>query len=177
MGIYTGSRSTPILRASPYAAAGRAVLDLEAGRYHRLPIDVDEAANKRSPTSRLGNRIAAHVRRWRDRKIIAQYVVEWQGRPVDSIKTAWRQAVQLAGIEGKPTPHTLRHTCVTWLKQDGRSSFDVAGFVGMSEKMVDEVYGKHDPDYQHAVANAFKSRRRAGIVGPIVGPEKRQIAK
>ncbi len=177
MGIYTGSRSTPILRASPYAAAGRAVIDLDAGLYHRLPTDIDEAANKRSPTARLGDRITAHVRRWRDRKIIAQFVVEWQGRPVTSIKTAWKQAVLLAGIEGNPTPHTLRHTCVTWLKQDGLSSFDVAGFVGMSEKMVDEVYGKHDPAYQHHVANAFRSKRRdRRYVGPTIGPRSTRQA-
>ncbi len=156
MGIYTGSRTTPILKASVYAASGRAFIDLDAGLYYRLPEDLIEATNKRSPTSRLGGRIAAHVRRWRDRKVIAQYVVEWNGLPVKSIKTAWRQAVTLAKIEGNPTPHTLRHTCVTWLKQAGQSSFDVAGFTGMSEQMVERVYGKHDPHYQRDVANAFR---------------------
>lgn len=157
MGVYTGSRTTPILKASVYAASGRAFLDLETGLYHRLPEDVVEAGNKRSPTSRLGTRITAHVRRWRDTSAIAQFVVEWNGAPVKSIKTAWAQAVRLAGIKGNPTPHTLRHTCVTWLKQRGQSSFDVAGFTGMSEQMVERVYGKHDPDYQRGVANAFGS--------------------
>jgi integrase len=157
MGVYTGSRTTPILRASIYAASGRAYIDLAADLYHRLPEDLVEAENKKSPTSRLGTRIAAHIRRWRDRKVIAQYVVEWNGKPVKSVKTAWKQAVKLAKIGGNPTPHTLRHTCVTWLKQAGESSFDVAGFTGMSEQMVERVYGKHDPDYQRSVANAFKS--------------------
>ena len=94
-----------------------------------------------------------------------------------SIKTAWRQAVALAEIDGNPTPHTLRHTCVTWLKQEGLSSFDVAGFVGMSEKMVDEVYGKHDPNFQRGVANAFGSKIRRDTVGPTVGPKIAQNAK
>ncbi len=164
MGIYTGSRSTPIMRASFYAASGRAFVDLDAMLYHRLPEDMVEAENKRSPTSRLGDRIAAHVRRWRDRGIAAQFVVEWQGRPVRSVKTAWKTAVGLAGIDGNPTPHTLRHTCVTWLKQQGMSSFDVAGFVGMSEAMVERVYGKHDPNYQGQVANAFRGTPRKRTV-------------
>ena len=160
MAIYTGSRTAPILKASIYAGPGRAFIDLDAGLYHRLPEDVIEAGNKRSPTSRLGDRILAHLRRWRDRRLMAQFVVEWQGRPVKSIKTAWKAAVRMAGLKGNPTPHSLRHTSVTWLKQRGVSSFDVAGFTGMSEKMVETVYGKHDPDYQRGVANAFGSAAR-----------------
>lgn len=161
MGVYTGSRTAPILRASVYAASGRAFLDLDAGLYYRLPEDGAEAGNKRSPTSRLGRSIVAHIRRWRDTGAISQFVVEWNGLPVQSIKTAWAQAVKLAGIQGRPTPHTLRHTCVTWLKQHGQSSFDVAGFTGMSEEMVERVYGKHDPEYQTGVANAFRSPKRS----------------
>ncbi len=169
LGIYTGSRSTPLLRASIYRGSGRAFLDLNAGLYHRLPEDMEEAGNKLSPTARLGDRITAHVRRWRDKGAIAQYVVEWNGRPVKSVKTAWKQAVRLAGIEGSPTPHTLRHSAVTWLKQAGHSSFDVAGFAGMSEQMVERVYGKHDPDFQRAVANGFRR--------PTKRPERVSLAK
>lgn len=159
MGIYTGSRSTPILKASIYAASDRAYLDLDGERYYRLPEDVDEAENKRSPTSALAPRLLAHLRRWRDRGVIAQYVVEWDGLPVKSVKTAWKRAVQLSGIKGRPTPHTLRHTAVTWLKQAGTSSFDVGQFVGMSERMVEEVYGHHDPDFQHETAQRIGYRR------------------
>src|SRR5262249_9658437 len=91
MGAYTGSRTTPILRASIFAVSGRAYLDLDAELYYRLPEDAIESGNKKSPTSRLSPRLLAHLRRWRDRKIIAQFVVEWHGHPVGSIKTAWKQ--------------------------------------------------------------------------------------
>lgn len=158
MGIYTGSRSTPILRASIFAASGRAFIDLDTELYYRLPEDAEERENKKSPTSRLPPRLIAHLRRWRDKGVIAQFVVEWQGRPVKSIKTAWARACRLAGIRGA-TPHTLRHSCVTWLKQKGVSSFDVAGFTGMSEAMVERVYGKHDPHYQKDVAIAASFNR------------------
>ena len=70
--------------------------------------------------------------------------------------------MKLAGIEGNPTPHSLRHTAVSWLKQEGTSSFDTGRFVGMSERMVEEVYGHHDPDYQRETADALGyGRRRA----------------
>lgn len=158
MGIYTGSRSTPILRASIYAASGRAYLDLDAGLYYRRPEDMTEADNKQSPTCRIPARLLAHLRRWRDRKLIAQFVVEWQGEPVKSIKTGWKTAVAEAGLSGKVVRHTLRHTCVTWLKQKSVSSFDVGNFVGMSEAMVERVYGHHDPNFQSGVHQAFARR-------------------
>lgn len=160
MGVYSGSRTAPILRASLRAAAGRAFLDLDAGLYFRLPEDVEEADNKKSPTSRISPRLMAHLTRWRDRGVIAQFVVEWNGRPVKSIKTAWKTATTLAGIEDA-TPHTLRHTAVTWLKQQGYSSFAVGGFTGMSEEMVERVYGHHDPAFQKDIAGGIGYRKRA----------------
>lgn len=160
MGIYTGSRSTPIMRASIFAASGRAFLDLESGLYYRLPEDLDEAENKRSPTSRIPPRLMAHLERWKRKRIIAEFVVEWNGRPVKSVKTGWKTAVDLAKISGQVTPHTLRHTCVTWLKQAGVSSFDVGGFVGMSEAIVERVYGHHDPNFQGRVIDALNRRSR-----------------
>lgn len=159
IGVYTGSRSTPILRASPYAAAGRAYVDLDSGLYYRLPEDFDEADNKRSPTCRVPDRLLAHMRRWRDRKLMRQFFVEFDAEPVKSIKTGWRTMVTGAKLTGRPTPHTTRHTCVTWLKQAGVPSFEVAGFVGMSEAMVDRVYGHHDPNFQNRARAALTRAR------------------
>ncbi len=162
MGIYTGSRSSPILKASIKAASGRAYLDLESGLYYRLPDDMIESENKRSPVTRIYPRLLAHLRRWERQKIIAQFVVEWQGRAVGSVKNAWARAVDLAGIQGDPVPHTLRHTAVTWLKQGGASSFVAGDFAGMSEQMVDRVYKHHDPRFQQQAFDAFQANRSAG---------------
>jgi hypothetical protein len=35
--------------------------------------------------------------------------VEFNGKPVSSVKKGFRSAVRLAGLPGKVTPHTLRH--------------------------------------------------------------------
>ena len=160
MGVYTGTRSGSILKASLLRGEGRAWIDLDHDMFFRLPEDQVEADNKRYPAVRMPENLAAHIRRWRDRAKVNEYVVEWQGKPVSSIKTAWARAVKLAGIDGSPTPHSLRHTAVSWLKQQGTSSFDTGRFVGMSERMVEEVYGHHDPDYQRETANALGYGRR-----------------
>lgn len=165
MGVYTGTRSGSILKASIKRGEGRAWVDLDNDMFFRLPEDQIEADNKRYPAVRMPRKLAAHIRRWRDKGIIDEHVVEWgrapgQRKPVASIKTAWGRAVKLAGIEGNPTPHTLRHTAVSWLKQQGRSSFDTGKFVGMSERMVEEVYGHHDPNYQRETADALGYGRR-----------------
>jgi integrase len=42
--------------------------------------------------------------------LVRPHVVEWNGEPIKSVKTAFKSAVALAGLDGKVTPHTLRHT-------------------------------------------------------------------
>lgn len=160
IGVYTGSRSAPILRASPYAASGRAFVDLESGIYYRLPEDMEQSDTKRSPTCRLPDGILAHMRRWKRKGLMRQFFVEFDGKPVKSIKTGWKTMVDGAKLDGRPTPHTTRHTCVTWQKQAGVPSFEVAGFVGMSEAMVDRVYGHHDPAFQNRARSSFGAHRR-----------------
>jgi len=63
----------------------------------------------------------------------------------------------LAGIEGV-TPHTLRHTAATRLMQAGVPTWEAAGFLAMSEKMLIDVYGHHHPDYMKGAAEAISKR-------------------
>lgn len=64
--------------------------------------------NNRCPPSRwaisrdlrlapLPHRLLAHMRRWVDRKIITTCFVEWNGKPVKSVKNAFARAVEVAG--------------------------------------------------------------------------------
>ncbi|MCB5173693.1 site-specific integrase [Microvirga lenta] len=158
MGIYTGSRSGAIFSASIYAGANRSFIDLESGLFYRLAEGAAET-NKRQPPVRLPKRLLAHLRRWKDKGVIAQYVVEWDGLPVKSIKVGWKRAVQLAGIQKTISPHTLRHTAATWLMQQGVDKWETAGFLGMSEQMVDRVYGHHHPDFMTVAADRITRKR------------------
>jgi integrase len=82
------------------------------------------------------------------------YVIEWAGAPVKSVKHAIANACERAGIKDV-TPHTFRHTAVTWMLQRGVSVWDVAGFAGMSPEMVTKTYGKHAPGYLIGAAKAL----------------------
>ena len=95
------------------------------------------------------------MRRWKSRKVIATCFVEFNGKPVSSVKKGFRSAVRLAGLAGKITPHTLRHTAATWLMQRGVPIWEAAGFLGMSPEVLEKTYGHHHPDYLHGAAAAI----------------------
>ena len=49
---------------------------------------------------------------------LTEYVIEWNGKPVKSIKTAFNSACEIAKLK-KVTPHTLRHTAAVHLAVAG----------------------------------------------------------
>ena len=156
IGIYTGTRASAIAAASPVPAIGRAYVDLDRGIFYRLAQGHAET-KKRQPPVPLPPRLLTHMRRWHERKLIARHFVEFNGVGVQSVKTGFKTAVGLAKLVGKVTPHTLRHTAATWLMQTGTPTGIAAGFLGMSEQTLRDVYGHHHPDFMHdAVANITK---------------------
>jgi integrase len=158
-GIYTGTRAGAIASASPFQAIGKSFVDLREGIFHRLAIG-KRASNERQPSVPLPPRLLTHMRRWARLGIAKNYFVEWQGKPVASVKTGFAPAVRIAGLNltvGNVTPHTLRHTAATWLMQRGAPIWEAAGSLGMSEKTLRETYGHHHPDLRVA-ANAIGTR-------------------
>jgi integrase len=77
-----------------------------------------------------------------------RYVVEWNGRPVDRINKGFRSARRLAGLGADVVPHTLRHTCATWLALRHVPIHEICGFLGMTRETFERVYGHHHPDFQ-----------------------------
>jgi integrase len=55
----------------------------------------------------------ATLERERERKLLATCFVEFNSKPVASVKKGFRRALGLANLPGKVTPHTLRHTAAT----------------------------------------------------------------
>jgi hypothetical protein len=161
IGIYTGTRAGAIASASPHRQEGRSFVDLDAGIFYRLA-QGRRVTNKRQPPLPIPGRLLAHMRRWKALGIAKEHFVEWHGKPVMSVKTAFGTAVRLAKLsieEGNVTPHTLRHTAATWLMQNGAPMWETAGFLGMSEKTLRDVYGHHHPDYLRGAAAALGRRQ------------------
>ena len=86
-----------------------------------------------------------------------------QGEPVARINKAFRSLRRAAELGADVVPHTLRHTCATWLAQSGVPVWEAAGFLGISPETLERVYGHHHPDYQALATGAtFRSVRQIG---------------
>jgi hypothetical protein len=106
IGLYTGTRAGAIASASPYAEPGHSHVDLEQGIFYRKPIG-KRATKKRQTPAPVARRLLAHLRRWRDRKLMVSCFVEFRGKPIASVKRGFKTAVGLARLPGKVTPHTF----------------------------------------------------------------------
>lgn len=178
LGLYTGTRAAAIAAASWVPGEGRAWIDLDAGIFYRRADGTRETA-KRQPPAPIPPRLLAHLRRWRrlDERIGQEHVVEWHGKPVASVKTGFARAVDLAGLSDDVTPHTLRHTAVTWLLRAGVPIWETAGFVGMSPEMVAKVYGHHSPDHLANAARRIGFRHAGKAEALVVSLPRRKQAQ
>lgn len=159
VGLYTGTRHDAVLGASFEKGEGRSWIDLEKGVFHRLR-EGQRETNKQQPPVRLPDRLMMHLRRWHKLGIANEAIVEWNGKPIRSVKVGFASAVRKAGLDRHVTPHTLRHTAATWLMDAGHKVWTVAGYLGMSTQVLEGTYAKHHPDYQLEMLGAFKRPRK-----------------
>ena len=158
IGLGTGTRLDAMLRLSWLPSLVGGWVDLDAGVMHRRGAREIETAKRRPPV-RLPRSLVAHMRRWQAVDLAGgiPHVIHWQGAPVTKLRRSWATARARAGLGPDVIPHTLRHTCATWLMQAGVDHYEAAGFLGMSVETLERVYGHHDPAFQERAANV---RRR-----------------
>ena len=152
--VYTGTRSDAVrnLQFMPNTEGGW--VDTERGVMYRRASGAAET-RKRTPPIPMPPRLLAHMRRWE--RMGARWVVEHNGRPVGSVKTAWRTMLREAAIE-HCSPHDLRRTCATWMMQNAADLWAAAGYLGMTVPMLVEVYGHHHPDHMRSAVEALGRR-------------------
>ena len=154
--LYTGSRANVVMQASFVKEPGRPFIDLNTGMFYRRPEEAAET-RKRRPTITVPDRLLAHMRRWA--RMGFKYAVEVNGKPVKRVQIGFRNAVADAGLGKDVTPHILRHTAATWLMLNGTDIWQAAGFLGMSVKTLQNVYGHHHPSHMEQARNAIARRR------------------
>ena len=142
VGLYTGTRAGAI------CAASWDQFDLERGLFYRRPAGEVETKKRRTPVP-IADRLLPHLKRWKASG--TRHPVEWRGKPVLRVTKAFARAASDAKLD-EVTPHTLRHTAATWLMQAGVDTWEAAGYLGMTEETLREVYGHHHPDYQRNAA-------------------------
>lgn len=147
LGLKTGARKEAIL------SLRWSQIDLEAGRVDFNPIGRRRTSKRRSRTP-IPPSLLPHLKRARMRGSDIGYVINREGRSLKDIKKSFAGACARAGLEGV-TPHTLRHTCATWLMQAGIDKWEAAGFLAMTLDTLERNYAHHHPDYLRKAAEAL----------------------
>jgi len=152
--IYTGTRKDAILRMGfePNTVGGW--FDLDRGIMFRRG-QAERATNKRRTPAPIPRQLKAHLRRWRASGAI--WAVEYQGGRIGDIKRTFRNAVAETGLTGV-TPHTLKHTAITWALQNGSTVWDCAGYFSTSVETIQKTYGHHAPDHMESALRAVERR-------------------
>lgn len=79
--------------------------------------------------------------------------------PKAFVQGSFGRACKRAGIIGV-TPHTLRHTCGTWMAQQGVPLHKIGEYLGHTDERTTKLYAHHHPDYQDAAVAAFNTRKK-----------------
>jgi integrase len=156
LGVYTARRSSAITELQFEPSQDHGWIDLERGML--MPASRRKQTKKRQPAIPLPPPLIAHLRRWH--RTGARYAVEWSGKRVHRMHVAFYEAARAVGLDDV-TPHTLRHTAITWMMQSGLDWWKVAGYAGLTLKTLERVYAHHSPLYLAGVADAFNRHRSA----------------
>lgn len=158
IGLYTGTRKDAITRMafSPNTRGGW--FDLDRGIMFRKSDDERSTKKRRTPAP-IPRQLLSHLKRWHSSGSI--WAVEFNGGPVLDVKRAFAKAVTEAGLD-QVTPHTLKHTAITWAMQNGVTTWEAAGFFATSQETIEKVYGHHSPGYMESARKAMESPRKSG---------------
>jgi integrase len=147
-----------ILLAITTGARHRAILDLTWDRIDwdrgTIQYDEDEEINPMSRTWRKGRAtvpMGARVRselEWAKQGAQTDHVIEHGGRRLKSVREGFANAVGRAKLSDDVTPHTLRHSVATWLKERGVDLELRAQMLGHADtRTTDVVYSHADATY------------------------------
>lgn len=154
VGLYTGTRKQATLSLQYRANTIGGWVDVDHGVLYRRGEGERDSKKRRTP-ARLPDRLLAHLRRWKAEG--CRFVVEYQGKRIADVQTAFEAARDAAGLPGV-TPHTLKHTAITWAMQRGAKAWDAASYFGTSVQTIESTYGHHSPDHQQTATKAMEGR-------------------
>lgn len=152
IGLYTGTRKDAILRMGFEANTTGGWFDLERGIMFRRGEHERQTRKRRTPAP-IPRQLKAHLTRWKAQG--CRWAVEYEGMRIGDVKRSFARIVADAGLEDV-TPHTLKHTAITWALQNGATIWDCAGFFATSPQTIQKTYGHHSPDYQATVLKAVE---------------------
>ena len=160
IGLYTAARHEAILSLTWDQ------IDFEQGtidfrRYDEKGKILPET-NKRRPNAPASDKLMmflqyAYARELRlakkAKRPIIPFVVNHRHGQLLSVKKAFREAVKRAKLKNV-TPHTMKHTRITWLLRARVAPWHVSGLTATSVNTIMKVYGHHIPNDLKEYANA-----------------------
>lgn len=145
-----------------YTTAGRAsaILELTWDRVDfargliRLADDGDHGNKGRAtvPMTESARAVLARARSL----ALTERVVEFQGKPVRSVRKAFAAAVARAGL-ADVSPHVLRHSAAVHMAESGIPMEEISQYLGHSStEITRRVYARFSPDYLRKAAAALE---------------------
>ncbi|QZD89899.1 site-specific integrase [Qipengyuania aurantiaca] len=150
--LYTGARVEAILSLTWDR------VDLESKRID-FQIPGRRITKKRRPKIPISSRLLpflkyAHSRRTADNGP----VIHDEGQKLIRIIRSFKAAAKRAGLTDV-TPHTMRHTCATWMAQKGVSMWQIAGFLGQDVETTSRHYAHHSLDFMQDAVRSTERRK------------------
>ncbi|MBZ0130260.1 MAG: site-specific integrase [Rhodobacteraceae bacterium] len=145
--LYTGRRKTAITRLKWLPSQDSGWVDLDTGVIH-FRGKAEAETKKRKGIVKMPSKLHAEMKTWTQE---GSYVVSFKGAPIKRIDKAFRAAVNRANLLDV-TPHTLKHTAVTWAFKRGMTLEDATAYFATSRETLEEVYRSYSPDAQKNAA-------------------------
>lgn len=145
-----------------YSTAGRAgaVLELTWDRvdFRRGLVQLateDEHGNKGRALVPMSDGLRAALQDAK-RAALSDYVIEYAGRPVRSVRKAFQAACERAGLTDV-SPHVLRHTAAVHMAESGIPIIEIARYLGHTNTATTyRVYAVHSPGYLKKAAETLE---------------------
>jgi integrase len=128
-----------------------ALLDLTWDRVDFVHSTIDlmpagrDKTNKRRTVVAMNPRAREALEAARD-AALTDYVIEYGGKPVASVKTAIAAAARRSGVPC--SPHVFRHTAAVWMAQADVPMQKIAQVLGhTSTRVTETVYARYSPRF------------------------------
>lgn len=146
LAVTTGARMSAILELT----WGR--VDLRQGTVDYQPAGRHQT-NKRRTVVPL-NELALAAVQEAHRAALSDYVIEYGGEPIKSVKKAIRQAA--ARSEIPVSPHVFRHTAGVWMAEADVPMQKIAQYLGhTSTRVTEATYARYSPSFMKDASQAL----------------------
>lgn len=86
----------------------------------------------------------------------SEFVIEWAGKQVQSVRRGLSAAARVAGL-ADVTPHVLRHSAAVWMAEAGHPMAEISQYLGHGDSRITEkVYARYTPNHLRGAASALE---------------------